>query len=372
MSKIVLRTLLASTLLSFVLTGCSEPKPYKIGFIGGLSGRVADLGTAGRNGFTLAIEEINAQGGINGRPVKAIYKDDQQDAKLAVSMLNLLINEEVDAVIGPMTSAMAVATAGTASKARLLMMSCTATTDQLSGLDDYFMRPLASANAHAAQMANFIMQQEPELTSAGAIIDIGNEAHTRNWLNGFTSVYQSKGNTLVGVETFTSSQDTDFIQLAQAVLNKQPSLVVLSMNAVDAALTIKQIKSLNPNQQIIVSEWAGTKRLIQLGGKYAEGAYVPHYINHSGTESTFLEFLSRYQLRFKSSAGFPGMSCYNATSMVLTALAQRSKGEELKTRILKIKRFDGVQEPVILDQFGDGSNTTYITRIINGEYVLME
>jgi branched-chain amino acid transport system substrate-binding protein len=61
-----------------MLFGCAPPEPLKIGYLGGLSGRVADLGEAGRSGALLAVEEINGLGGVNGRKVELIVQDAQQ------------------------------------------------------------------------------------------------------------------------------------------------------------------------------------------------------------------------------------------------------------------------------------------------------
>ena len=59
-----------------LLVACQKPEPIRIGFVGGLSGRVADLGGAGRNGVQLALEQRNAAGGINGRSVELVVRDD--------------------------------------------------------------------------------------------------------------------------------------------------------------------------------------------------------------------------------------------------------------------------------------------------------
>ncbi|MFQ3548041.1 MAG: ABC transporter substrate-binding protein, partial [Termitinemataceae bacterium] len=68
--------------LSFLIGSCS-PRPIKVGFIGGLSGFNSDLGIAGRNGATLAIEAINTSGGIRGKKLQLIVKDDQQNPETA-------------------------------------------------------------------------------------------------------------------------------------------------------------------------------------------------------------------------------------------------------------------------------------------------
>ena len=73
------------------LAGCSPPEPIRLGFIGGISGRVADLGIGGRNGVALAIEMRNKSGGVNGRPVELIVEDDKQDPEIAKRAVGRLI-----------------------------------------------------------------------------------------------------------------------------------------------------------------------------------------------------------------------------------------------------------------------------------------
>jgi|GEM_PF-6092796 len=70
---------LAMLLVGLLTVSCAPDEPIKLGFVGGLSGRVADLGISGRDGATLAIEQKNAAGGIRGRKIKLIAVDDKQD-----------------------------------------------------------------------------------------------------------------------------------------------------------------------------------------------------------------------------------------------------------------------------------------------------
>ena len=64
--------------LLLIFTACSKEDPIKLGFVGGLSGRVADLGISGRNGAILAVEHWNNNGGVRGRPVNLVVMDDEQ------------------------------------------------------------------------------------------------------------------------------------------------------------------------------------------------------------------------------------------------------------------------------------------------------
>ena len=361
---------LASLCLFTLLVGCAEEEPIKVGFIGGTSGRVADLGTAGRNGFTLALEEQNALGGINGRKIHPIYKDDQQQPALAQTLIDELIAEEVDAIIGPMTSAMAVATVDQINQAETLMMACTVTTDQLTGIDDYFMRPLSAISEHSGKLAKLLNQYEPEASKAVAILDFGNRAYTESWLQGFKKTFESNGGELVATETYISGADSNFVGIANAALNHNPSLILLSMNSVDAALITKQIRVKNPDLIIASSEWAGTERLIELGGIYTENMYVPQYINRSSNDIGFINFKTTFEKRFKNAPGFPGLFCYEAARMVFQGM--QSDEKDLKQAMLNLNSYQGVQGPLKLDAYGDGKSKTFVTRVEQGKFVVLE
>lgn len=354
-----------------LLVGCSDPEPIKIGFIGGTSGRVADLGIAGRNGFLLAVEQQNKQGGINGHPIEVILKDDQQNPEEAKKGITELINANVDAIIGPMTSAMAMATVDQANKAKTVMMACTVTTDKLTAIDDYFLRPLSAINSHSAKAAKHLANKHPEVSKITIVIDLGNEAYTRDWANGFNSEYTKDGSKKTTFETFASSNDTDFSSLADSIIETTPNAVVLVMNSVDAALLTKQLKQIKPDLIMLAAEWAGTERLIELGGSYVQGLYVAQYINRESQTPRFVKFKNEYLQRFQQEPGFPAMYCYNSTTMVLAALKQRKGDHSLKHSLLSLDNFQGVQGTVVMDRFGDAQSISYMTQIKNGQFVVM-
>jgi branched-chain amino acid transport system substrate-binding protein len=136
MRALFLTILLTTCLL--LQAGCNDSEPIRIGFLGGLTSRAAGLSTSGRDGFQLAIEEINASGGVNNRQVEGIIQDTRGHKETALQAVNSLIEREVAAIIGPMTSQTAVAVVSEADLAKIPMISPTVSTNHLNGLDDYF------------------------------------------------------------------------------------------------------------------------------------------------------------------------------------------------------------------------------------------
>ena len=185
-------------LLMVFITGCSNEEPVKIGFIGGLTGRVADLGISGRNGAILAVEQRNSMNGINGRPVHLITVDDKQDKDTAVQELTFLLDQKVEAVIGHMTSSMSVTTVPLVNKNNIVMMSPTSTTTYLKNLDDYFFRVCATTDNYGAEMARYFRNTKG-LDRVTAIFDEGNKAYTESWLKAFRRTFEAGQGTIIHV-----------------------------------------------------------------------------------------------------------------------------------------------------------------------------
>lgn len=362
-------SLLAFVCLILLLAGC-ERKPVRIGFVGGISGRVADLGVGGRNGALLAVEERNARGGINGRQVELLIRDDQQNADSARMVTLELVEQGVDAIIGPMTSSMALTVVPIINKARLVTVSPTVTTAELSGLDDYFLRVLPDTSSYAPKSARFHFQKSG-LRRAAVIYDTHNSAYTVSWLNGFRRTFESLGGRIVATATFASGENNAFSPRVRDLLRHKPDLIVLVCNAVDAALLCQQIRKLDRSVTISVSEWGSTERFIELGGASVEGVYFAQFHNHGDRSPRYLGFRDAYRRRFGQDPGFSGLAGYDAATVLLDAMATRKRGTPLKDAILGTT-FQGVQRMIAFNRFGDTDSTTFITLVDSGRFVTLE
>jgi branched-chain amino acid transport system substrate-binding protein len=353
-----------------LLNGC-EREPVRIGFVGGMSGRVADLGVGGRNGVLLAVEERNAHGGINGCPVELIIRDDEQNAETAKKVTIELVERKVEAIIGPMTSSMALAIVPIVNKARMLTVSPTVTTADLSGLDDYFLRVLPDTRTYAPKSARFHFEKSG-LRRAAIIYDTGNSSYTVSWLTAFSKSFESFGGRIVALNSFKSGESVAFSPIVRDLLRHNPDLVVLVCSAVDAALLCQQIRKLDPRVTISVSEWGSTERFIELGGAAVEGVYFAQFLDHGNTTPLYRNFLTSYRKRFGQDPGFSGLAGYDAATVVLDALAARKKGTPLKSAILATGTYQGVQRKIALNRFGDTESSTYITVVKKGRFLTLE
>ncbi len=359
-----------SVLLVLLLNGCSDPEPLRIGFIGGLSGRVADLGLAGRNGVTLAFEEANQAGGINGRKVELLLADDRQDPQTARHEVQKLIDQGVVAIIGPMTSVIATATVALANDNKIPLLSPTVTTEELTGIDDYFLRVASGTDQYSSAVARYLFNKRG-LQKVAVAYDLRNSSYTESWLGGFRKEFEKLGGQLIILQPFQSSPDQLFSALAEGLL-QQPSDAVISIaSAMDTAMLSQQLRKLGYDKTIAGPAWSATEKLIEMGGQAVEGAIFAQFFDRESNQPTYVAFRDRYRKRFIEAPGFASVAGYDAAQVLLQALDQ-GKEKDLKESILKLGRFSGLQGEVSIDRYGDARRPTFITRVHAGNFSVQE
>lgn len=361
--------LLLSTLT--LLTACDSKEPVRIGFIGGLTGRVADLGGAGRNGVQLAVEQRNAAGGVNGRPVELVVRDDEQNPETAKRVAKELIDQNIELIIGPMTSNVAMAIMPQINASKSILLSPTATTTDLAGIDDNFLRVISATTDYASKSARY-QYEKLGVRTVSVIYDIDNRSYTESWLNGFTETFTRLGGKIVQVKSFKSEKNVVFQPLVQELLATKADSVLIISNAVDSATICQQVRKLAPGQRIALSEWASTERFTELAGSAAEGVVVAQFLDRNDTSARYRDFLAAYRTRFGKEPGFAGVAGYDAALLALEAFSLRKPAETLKGVIIAKNDFQGVQQSLHIDRFGDADRKTFITSIRGNKYFTVE
>ena len=358
--------ILASTALA--LASCAPPEPIRIGFLGGLSGRASDLGIGGLNGVRLAVDLRNKAGGIKGRQIELIEADDQQNPDIVPQAFAFLIKHQVAAIIGPMTSAMAIPAVALANQARLLMLSPTVTTNDLSGLDDYFFRVLPETGEFARTSAHYYFRTLG-LRRVLLAYDLRNRSYTESWLRDFSKAFAEAGGKVLAPIGFNSSDETNFAALAHEALSGKPDGIIILGNSVDAAMLCQSIRQLDAAIALGTSEWAATERLAELGGRAVEGITVAQFIDRQSTQAAYVDFRTAYLGRFRLEPGFAGISGFDAANVVFAALEKKAPEQSLKQAILAQQTFAGVQKPIAFDANGDTRGGTFMVTVRNGAFV---
>jgi len=346
--------------------GCQEPLPLKIGYIGGLTGRVAGLGVAGRDGVLLAVEEVNRAGGIKGRKVELVSRDDQQQAEVAVQVTGEIIDSGVVAIIGPMTSAMAVVMQPLADERKVAMISPTVTANRFNDLDDYFFRLTCHLKTNAGKTADYALAHG--VKKMAVTIETDNAAFTEDWYESFRRPYEAAGGRVVYVERFTSGKEGGFLPMAERLLKAEPEGVLLLSGAMDAALTAQQLRKLGSPVPMFGSEWAFTSDVINFGGSAVEDLRAFVTYDPASKTPAHTAFLTAFEKRFGYEPSFAAVLAYESAKLLTAGLEQVPQREGLKEALLKVGSIEGLQGRIRIGRYGDAERETYLGVVRNGQF----
>ncbi len=366
-----LLALATAGMLALATAGCGrESSPLRIGYVGGLTGRVAGLGVAGRDGVLLAVEEVNRAGGIAGRQLEVLVRDDRQDAETAKKLAEELAAGDAVAIIGPMTSSVAAAMHPVINARQILMISPTVTSNRFNDQDDYFFRVTMPLRVNAGKLAEHALRHG--LKNFAVSVDTANAAYTEDWLESFRRPFEAGGGRIVHVERFTSGREGGLFPLAERMLAAKPDALLLLSGAMDTALIAQQVRKLGSGVALFSSEWANTSDVINFGGKAVEemSSFVTY--NPASRASRHRAFMENFERRFGYQPSFAAVLAYEAATGLFAAMERNPQRAGLKEALLGVGSFAGLQGDVRLNRFGDPERETFLAVIRDGRFATLD
>lgn len=364
------RSFAVAIAVTLALAACKRPEPIRIGFVTGLTGRHYDLGISSRNGVSLAIAELNAQGGIGGRPLELLVRDDAQDPAVARRAVDGLADAGVVAIIGHATSAMARVTLPIVNARRVLMISPTVSATEFQGKDDWFVMLYPSTRTSAERLAEYLRGRG--VRSASVVLDLSNEAYSRAWSDDFVAAFEAGGGRIVRAVPFTSGQVVSYSKLAaEALAPPRPDAVMVVANALDSAAFAQQLRKASP-ALLVGSDWGFTHDVIAQGGASVEGAVFTQKVNVQDDSPRFVRFRQAYEARFNRPVDFAAILSYEAALLLADALRRDATREGVRRAVLEAGAFEGLQGAVPIDRAGDARRRTWITTIREGRMEVLE
>lgn len=250
MMKKVLSFTLAAALAVGCLAGCGQNSEegtadnaantgsdtLVLGGIGPLTGAAATYGNAVKNGVQLAIDEINAEGGVNGMKLALDFQDDEHDAEKAVNAYNTL-RDKVKVLIGTVTSNPCVAVAYETAADNMFMLTPSGSAVKCIENDNAFRICFSDPNQGSAS-AQYI--SENNLASKVAVIYNSSDVYSQGIYEKFAEEAQKRSLEIVSVEAFTKDSATDFSVQLQKVKDSGAELIFLPIYYQEAALILTQ------------------------------------------------------------------------------------------------------------------------------------
>lgn len=367
----MIMVLLLLVAFGFLLNDCIKKKPILIGFSAQLTGRQAELGVQERNGVQLAVETINAKGGVAGHNIELVIRDDLGIPEKAKEADQELIKTGVLAIIGHATSAQAVAGLEVTNPAQVIMLSPTVSTPKLSGLDDHFFRVYPSFKDSAQAFAQYTYRHDG-VTNLAVIYDSDNAAYAKTYSTAFTEKFQSSGGKIADEVNFSSVAQPDFSPLLLKLRKRNIQGLLIIASDVDTALIAQKVRLMDWKVPMYSSAWAQTETLIKNGGQAVEGLKIEQAYAGSSRSPVFLDFQTRYQARFGQAPSFGAAFGYEA-ALVLAAGLEKTKGktEGLRQALKEIRDFQGLMDTFSFDRFGDVERPFYLSAIRDGKFIIL-
>ena len=227
-----------------------DTSPIKIGWLGPLTGDVSSVGSADRDGATLAVKEVNEAGGINGRMLEVVYEDGGCESKMASTAGNKLINvEQVVAIVGGLCTGETMAVAPTAEEKKVVMVSPGSTAPSVTEAGDYIFRVVASDDYQGA----FAAEATYNMGKRKAAVLYGVTDFHKGLADAFVKRFEELGGQIVASETYLQ-ESRDLKGQLTKIKNSGADVLYFATYTEAGVVGIKQAQELEVGLQIVGAE----------------------------------------------------------------------------------------------------------------------
>jgi branched-chain amino acid transport system substrate-binding protein len=345
----------------------AAPAPIRIGQYASLTGKEASFGQSSHRGVVLAVEELNARGGVLGRPVEFLVEDIQSKAgEAATAVKKLISRDRVVAVLGGNASTNSLEAAPVCQAARVPMIAISSTSPKVTATGNYIFRACFIDPFQGAVLAKFARttlqaRRVALLTSVSAPYSVGLSAV-------FRARFTAAGGAIVAEQSYTEG-DKDFRAQLTAIKARQPDAIAATGYYTEAALICQQARDLGITLPIFGGDGWEAPQLITLGGRAVEGTY---YSTHYSAESPAPEvqaFIRRFRARYDGATPDAVAALgYDATLLLADALrrAGTTDGPRLRDALAATRDFPGITGRTTIDADRNTSKPAVILIVKNG------
>ena len=360
-------------LLSLSASSASAAEPIKLGEISPMTGKEAALGQQAHRGIVMAIDEINARGGVLGRPLAVVSADNQtKSGESATSTKKLLSRDKVVLLLSGGTSTQCLEMAPLAQGARIPLVATTATASEVTAKRDYVFRTCFIDPFQGAVLARFAhstlkVRRVALLTSVSSTYSVGLSKVFREHL-------KALGGELVADQKY-SEGDKDFRAQLTAIKAAKPDAIAATGSYVEAALICKQARELGLTLPLFGGDSWEAPELLSIGGNAVEGVYFVSHYSSASTAPNVTAFVKKYAARFDGAIpDSMAPLAYDATLIVAEAIARAgtTDGPKLRDALAATKNFPGVTGRTTLDAQRNASKSAVILTVKNGRFTYVE
>lgn len=362
---------LAASLAAFGLSNCNKGSgdTIKVGEFASLTGKEATFGTSSHEGTLLAVEEINAAGGVLGKKIELLTEDDQSKAGEPANAVNKLISKDgVVAILGEVASSRSLEAAPICQDNKIPMISPASTNPAVTQAGDYIFRACFTDPFQGAALANFATTELKSMNVA-MLTDVKSD-YSKGLAKCFKDKFLSNGGKLV-TELDYNGGDKDFKAQLTTIKNANPQAVFVPGYYTDVALIAIQAKQLGLTVPLFGGDGWESSVLLDIGKESMNGHYFStHCAADQGTPK-MTAFVDAYKKRFNGKVP-DAMAVLGYDSAMLLADAMKragtTEGPKLRDAIAATKDFEGVSGKFSLNADRDAVKALVFIKIEDGQF----
>jgi branched-chain amino acid transport system substrate-binding protein len=371
---------LAALTIPLLLTGCNKPPSesgtnsgvIKVGEYASLTGSEATFGQSSHKGTALAIDDLNAAGGVLGKKIQLLTEDDQSQAGQPATVARKLITSDgVVAILGEVASSKSLEAAPICQQYKIPMVSPASTNPKVTETGDYIFRVCFIDPFQGTVMANFA-RKTLKLNTAAVFTDVKSD-YSLGLAKFFKKSFTADGGTIVAEQNY-SAGDKDFNAQLTAIKAANPDGIFVPGYYTEVGLIVLQARQ----QGITVPMFGGdgweSSSLVPIGGKALEGCYFSTHYSPQDTSPAVQTFVKAFQAKYNETPDAMAALGYDSAMILADAIkrAGTTDGAKVRDALAATKDFQGVTGKITIDADRNASKPAVILTVTNSQFKYIE
>lgn len=351
--------------------GATNAETIRVGEYASLTGPTASFGRSAHQGTVLALEEINARGGVLGKKIELLCEDDQSKAGEAATVVKKLISRDrVVAMLGEVASSRSLEAAPVCQQARIPMISPASTNPKVTQVGDYIFRVCFIDPFQGTVLSKYALSKGWKKV---AILTDVKQDYSVGLSDFFKTHYVKNGGVIVAEQSY-SSGDKDFKAQLTAIKSAQSDVVLASGYYTESGLIVRQARELGLIVPFLGGDGWDSPSLVEVAGGAVEGCAFSNHFSSEDPSEIIKGFVMRYRDRFKAEPDAMSALGYDAMSILVDAISRAgsTEGEKIKEALSKTIGFEGVTGRITINSERNADKSAVMLQVKDGKFQFLE
>jgi branched-chain amino acid transport system substrate-binding protein len=379
-ARIIWTTLVVAGAFLAGFTGCNKPSGggaadgdvIKVGEFASLTGSEATFGQSSHQGTQMAVDDLNAAGGVLGKKIQLLTEDDQSQAGQPATVVRKLISRDgVVAILGEVASSKSLEAAPICQQYKIPMISPASTNPKVTETGDYIFRVCFIDPFQGTVMANFA-RKTLKLNTAAVLTDVKSD-YSLGLARFFKAGFAADGGKIVAEQNY-SAGDKDFNAQLTAIKAENPDGIFVPGYYTEVGLIALQARQLGITVPIFGGDGWESSSLVPIGGKALEGCYFSTHYSPEDTSPAVQDFVKRFRAQHQETPDAMAALGYDSAMILADAIkrAGSTDGAKVAAALAATKDFAGITGKITIDENRNASKPAVILTIQDGQFKYVE